>query len=783
MKKKLKVIFISLLILGVLIGAGLLALKIFFPAEKIKQIIETKASEMFARKVEIGSVSLDSIGIKLKSVKVFEDSGQDLFMEAANVQVKFQLLGLIKKKAKPSNIIIESPKIRIIKSADSKYNFYSLGKEGFSAQKREDKWDIKYLAAIPILASDIEIRSAEISYDDKTTKDKPIRITGFALKTSNFSILKPFNIELKSDGTQKYNRFFRTALNGSLKLDAKIDIANKIVNLRQLLINLNNVQVESKGELDFTEDMFKVDLKVTSEKFNINDFLKLFERQIKLSKELDISGSAILDFKVKGMFNEVLNLNGNINLTDTVINYKKYFNKNNLTSSELDFDIAVNQMKVINIKKIKTNLHEVKFSSEGTLDYTAKKPKVRLNLSSDNVDLALCPNFSDILKLYDLKGSMNLELFYINSVNLNKFEGTVFLNNTHFRINNTIIDDLKTKIFYKSDSLKIDYIKALINNEPFAFNLSVDDFKNPIGSAKLNLTGVDFDDVLERSNIQSDEEEKVQVKPIKSKKVDEKKQLLLPEFLRNADFSWDFNLKNITFRNILFDSLEGNIQFKNSIVVLNPIQIRTSEGKIKGKVTVALVRLDEVDYLVNVNMKSLNVYKFLSMYGMYSKNITSGTLDANLKIRGRGMMWGKLYSRGDIKAKNVTLKDVEVLANIGNILKMPAFNEVNYNNISSTFEIKNSLLKTQDFTMNSDLMDVYSKGAVNIVNSKLDLLTTVKLPEGVIGGTLADLNKDKKGRVSPSFKITGTIKEPKYQYLISDKVLENGKRMLEELFK
>ena len=142
MRKLLKTV---LIILTLLIGAVLvlsLALKLFFPTDKLRRIVEEQIRVHLNREAQLGGATLGLTRITLDRFKLSEVSSfsKGTFLEVDKMTVQWELLPLLSRKAVIKAIILNKPQIQIIKRRDGKtYNISDLASASASAKAPADK--------------------------------------------------------------------------------------------------------------------------------------------------------------------------------------------------------------------------------------------------------------------------------------------------------------------------------------------------------------------------------------------------------------------------------------------------------------------------------------------------------------------------------------------------------------------------------------------------------------------------------------------------------------------
>lgn len=165
-------------ILGVLLGVVLLTvvgLRVFFPAEKVKDMAVSLASEKLGRSVGVAEVGLSfagGLGVKLGGVTVANPAGftgEPLF-GAEMIDLKLQLRPLFRGEIQVNRLVIDHPRARLLRRADGTDNFtfdVQSSEEGsLPSSKTEGTQEPADLA---VRFDRIEMRGGRLSFLDEST--------------------------------------------------------------------------------------------------------------------------------------------------------------------------------------------------------------------------------------------------------------------------------------------------------------------------------------------------------------------------------------------------------------------------------------------------------------------------------------------------------------------------------------------------------------------------------------------------------------------------------------
>ncbi len=128
MKRTLKIVGIVVAVLIVI----LIALPFFINVNSFRPKLEATASEALGRQVKVGNLSLSILSgsVSADNISIAEDPGFGTtpFVIAKSLKVGVELMPLLtSKELRVTDITLEQPQITLLKTADGKWNFSSLG--------------------------------------------------------------------------------------------------------------------------------------------------------------------------------------------------------------------------------------------------------------------------------------------------------------------------------------------------------------------------------------------------------------------------------------------------------------------------------------------------------------------------------------------------------------------------------------------------------------------------------------------------------------------------------
>ncbi|MDD7578732.1 MAG: AsmA family protein [Elusimicrobia bacterium] len=258
MKKLLKLLLKTVLVLAVLGVAALAALRIMFPPEKIKAIALDYAKNTLHREITFDGLSFNLIGVTLDNFAMSEaDSFQaGTFVKADKLSVKVALMPLLKKRVEIATVIVDGLNVNVVKQKDGSFNFDSLIPADDETAPQESAPDKESSSsAFVLLADKISVTDCNLLYKDLQTgmtaglEHLNVEINGLDLNEP-FDVNISFTTEFQEKNGPAVSVPVRIALRVFL---ANLDLKNAYVTVNNVSANYKTVKFALKGGVkDFT---------------------------------------------------------------------------------------------------------------------------------------------------------------------------------------------------------------------------------------------------------------------------------------------------------------------------------------------------------------------------------------------------------------------------------------------------------------------------------------------------------------------------------------------------
>ncbi len=308
MKKLLKILA---WLAGVVIVLAILAfvgLKIFLPAEKIRDLAIEKGSAAIGREVSVETIDISiwgGLGVKLEKVAVGNPEGIDApdFLAAENVDVKLHIWPLLSGEYQVDRLIVNRPRINMVKLADgvNNYTFETVDRKIPDDVARDMSPETK-TAAAAVSFDRLEVNDGRVSYrDDSSGTD--LQLIGLNLSTA---LDRPDGRLYRSSGKISVDTV-RAAfeeplppLSIALRYEAEYDLPRQRLNLQQADLDVNGLEFRIEGELQHPEQGMTARATIKSRRIKVADLFKLMSpEQLAMLEGFDVDGGFTLDADVQ----------------------------------------------------------------------------------------------------------------------------------------------------------------------------------------------------------------------------------------------------------------------------------------------------------------------------------------------------------------------------------------------------------------------------------------------------------------------------------------------------
>jgi len=321
------------------------------------------------------------------------------------------------------------------------------------------------------------------------------------------------------------------------------------------------------------------------------------------------------------------------------------------------------------------------------------------------------------------------------------------------------LSDFAGDIVFKDNGLHIKRLSTRVNNSVFNVTGAVPDVKRPFFDIHVSAPYLDMDDVLLLSTINV---------PKKEKSTSE-------ELSLKASVQSD----NGTISGISYSKLHTTFTYRQGSFDIAAFEMNAFDGSFSGKGRVdripgGIMRY-RADFFIN-KMAAEQVFK----YAASEITLIAGSMTVNgaVTAEGTNIFDVKKTAHGTAKImmgkgtlyKLSFLSKVFSILNTSQLLKFQLPDMVKdgmpYNTIAGTFSLKDGILSTNDWFVNSDAMNMSIVGTTDIIREKLDVTIGIQ-PFQTVDKVVSRipvvgwiLTSDTKGLITLYFQAHGNRNDP-----------------------
>ncbi|MGM0402289.1 MAG: DUF748 domain-containing protein [Thermodesulfobacteriota bacterium] len=206
MKKLIKVIGILAVILVVAVVGLLVAAKILITPERVRQVVIPLAEKQLDRPVSIGDIQVRLFsGIVLSDFRIGEKDDSEDFVSAESLVLRYQLWPLIRRAVIVDELKLISPRIRIERYENGKFNFSDLLDKGksdedearTSSEAPGEGAEADGGMPIDLLVNEISISGGRLVFIDQLV-DQEYLLSELMVSVTDLSPVRPFPFDVSA---------------------------------------------------------------------------------------------------------------------------------------------------------------------------------------------------------------------------------------------------------------------------------------------------------------------------------------------------------------------------------------------------------------------------------------------------------------------------------------------------------------------------------------------------------------------------------------------------------
>lgn len=243
MKKLFKLLVKIAVVCVILLAAGLVALRIMFPPEKLKAMAVDYAKTNLQREISFDKISFNVIGVTLDNFALSENTTfqNGTFVKADKLVVKLALMPLLKKRVEISTVSVDGLDVNVIKNKDGSFNFDTLipssdGENTPAETAQEDNSGVAFV----LLADRIVLNNCNFTYKDLQT-GMDASVNKLQVEIRDFDLDSPFDVKIKF--TTEYSA---AGLNMTVPVSISLRTFLANLNMPEAYVTVNDISASYK---------------------------------------------------------------------------------------------------------------------------------------------------------------------------------------------------------------------------------------------------------------------------------------------------------------------------------------------------------------------------------------------------------------------------------------------------------------------------------------------------------------------------------------------------------
>ncbi len=783
MAKPLKILMTAGIALLAILIIGIVALYIFFPKERAKDLALEKITAAINRKVVIEDVSVSlwgGLGAYLEGIKIANPEGftKSLFLEASALDIKVKFWPLLKGEVAIDRIILVRPRVELLKLASGQTN-YTFGATASPAN----------IPSVEKLPDEGKVAAAAFSFEKLTLEDAFISYINDSSQMTVIIHGLELNSRLKNPSTGIFN------LSGDLKTDSVIyrsaaeklpvlvleasyqataDLNKKQAALNDTEIKINGLTFNVKAGIPNIDSFDFLNAEISADKTDIGGLLSLVPEKNKAAlAPYDINGKLTLKALVKYNARSAESLAWEVEYQFDDFALAKKGLKGAFEAGQLKgkADPGNARLEIVEGRLPGGNI-------SGTVAVVnLANPNLNAALKGD-IDLAALGPFLPEKSKISLTGKMRFDIRAQGKI---KDYGGMSLSG-----NLAIIDGS-----YAAEGLP-EPVESFQMEAAFSSNaMTLNKFDVKFPSSDLSLTGQLTDPLPGLIPGYSGEAPRPFLTfQMKSRRFDYDK--LFPEAVVGADVDHthitvdslpplpipDINgegkgvIDTLIYSRVEITNMMGDITIQDRVIYVKNVNADVYTGKLNGEVALDISDFENPRFFGNYIASKIEVNDFMTRFTGLAGHLY-GKIDMQGNFDGRGWepepIMQSLNMKGDASLKEGKIVNLDLLKKMTEELKIKLPSEEAVRDLASKFSVENGRVKIDDFAVKTQTGDWVLGGSAGF-DGTLSYTGTVLLSEsmsqnllsqsGLVSGLAGLMKQSGTNRVKVPFKIGGSYKSP-----------------------
>jgi len=763
MKKLIKVIGVSVVVLVFAVGAVLIAAKVLITPERVRQVVIPVFEERLSRPVSIGDIQVRIFsGIVISDFLIRSKGETKDFVSAQSLVLRYRFWPLLRLSVVVDEIRLETPEIHVERFENGEFNFSDLMPEkttGPSTNRESREVQVEKTAGgrpIDLMVKEISISKGRLFFMDHMV-EREFQLTDLSVSVSDFSPAPSFPFDLSANINNAPIDLFGTINLETIHVTAGIRIKDL-----DLAAFMPYVSEEFPGKISSLK--LSVDLKAEATGEMVDSSGRITLSDIDLMMD-DMPGAHVENARVSLDYN-------------------------------IDIDLVSEHLT---IGKADANVNGILLSGSGNvfsygkvpvLDITARLP---MTLFSDIIVSLPQKLVEPVVEMrpagriggrFHIKGSPDKPKELIE-------KGEIILEKIGVTINQMapeISGDIRlAKDYAVSDNLVIDIAGDRLRMDFTGNNLmgKVISINNTINADKLNIDRLLASMRVEKKDSVHPPDKTPTKTPDKtSKKSEEPGPFDIPVQIKG-----EVRVTDAIFRGLAVTNFNLQYLLKDNVMAVNHFSGTVAGGKISGTAKAQLNR-KPIAYTADISVEQTRAEILMNALFPAASNTVFGTLFLKSDIKGEGTTWNiirqKLTSRADVNVTDGRLTGTGLAGGLAGFLNTRRLEVLEFESLKGNLKLEDGKINIDSrFTGNEFRMA--PTGTIGLDGS-LKLFLDMRLAPSIasrikIGKLYSQLLQTGDGWTMVPLGVAGTLRVPRFSLdisAVSDQLRERG---IEELGK
>ncbi|MDX9697728.1 MAG: AsmA-like C-terminal region-containing protein [Bacteroidales bacterium] len=801
MKKYIKWVFKSILILIVLIIALMIIIPYFFKDE-IMNKVKSEINKNVRAKVEFADFKLSlfrsfpdfNLGLYNLSVIGIDKFDGDTLMYFKSFNVQVDLMSALKKNVMVKGIVLDQPLINAKVLADSSANWDIMipSEEVADTVAEEDVSDES--DDFNLQLKKFQIIDGQIIYDDATSDMlASINNLNFLLK-GNFGLdYSDLNIKTTIDAINVKMSGIQYLKNTRFGFDATIgaDMVKSIYTFKDNLLTLNDIALAFDGSVEMPGDDINVDMRFNTKNTSFKSILSMVPAiYMQGFEQLKTNGNLVLEGDVKGTLTDSITPSANLRLlvenamfqypdlpksVDNInIDLKVFYDGINNDNTKVDLnkfhlEMAGNPFDIVMHVSTPMSDPQIQGAIDGHIILSTFKDI--LPLDSTKIDGEIIADIELDGKMSSIENEKYEDFKAIGKLQLKDF----IYESPDFPQPVKIIE---TTLDFTPKYLNLQSFIAQIGKSDFNLNGKIENYiayalKDEILKGNFNFTS----SLIDANEFMTESTEEVTVTD--SAEVP----MTVFEVPANIDFRLQSSLSHILYSKMDITNLKGVFVVKDKKVLMENLTMNMLDGKIglTGEYNTQDIQKPAVKMALDISdIEITSAVNSIEMLGKMASILEKCKGKVSVKLNYEGLLdstmspvLNSIEGYGRLQSKEIEVVNSETLSTLFKLVKLGDNTGNSFKDVNVSFKISEGRINVEPFdTKVGDIK--MTVGGSHGVDQTMDYDVALNIPMKYFGSAANEavsglldlagskgLNIDKVESITINAKIVGTTTDPK----------------------